>query len=90
MSKLIRDIQKINDLGIEIQELDASISIVSSPELQLIYEEKMNEVLSDYNKLCAIVKTQLEEYLADQKARGEPMELNYFRLLKELKNDRRQ
>ena len=89
MSKLIQDIQKINELGTEIQHLDDSINCVSSPELQMLYTEKMDEILKDYTELCRLVRQDLEVYLNNQKKAGEPIELNYYRLLKELRNDKR-
>lgn len=89
MNKLIEDIIKINELGTEIQHLDDSINCVSSPELQMLYTEKMDEILEDYTKLCKLVKSDLEVYLDNQKKSGEPIELNYYRLLKELRNDKR-
>jgi len=88
-SKLVQDIQNIEILGLNIQELDNAIDLMSDPELQLLYSEKLNEIINEFNNLCSIVKVQLETKMEQDKKLGNPIDLNCYRLLKELRNERR-
>lgn len=81
---IISHIEETNTIIGNIREFQELILNVTDPALKLIYEDDIKKEGEEFDKICQNLKFLLRNYMKDCKQDGTPININFYRVYKEL------
>lgn len=83
-SAIFNKIQLLSYVIDDIKQLDHDMKETTDPALLMEYREEMKSLVEELNSVTGRVLTLLEVYLNGCKETNEPINLDYYRVYKEL------
>lgn len=69
----------------DIRELDEAMKATQDPSLLIEYKQEMRELVTELNEVSERVLVLVEEYMKECNDNDEPINLDYYRVYKELR-----
>lgn len=79
------EIAELNRILLDLQYSQQVYNQCTEPEVAILYKERFEESYEEYREQCVLLWNRLEAWLKLTTARGEPIDLNFFRTLRELR-----
>jgi hypothetical protein len=85
MEDLLNDIKLIELIASDIQKMNKLTEAVDNPNLEETYNTELLKLIDNYKAICENVKKQLEGYVLSCRKNNIPIDVGYYRVLKELR-----
>ena len=86
--QIVNNLHLVEMLSAEIQSVDKLAESVESDELDKTLTEDVLQLIEYFNAICLNVEEQLENYMLRCKETNTPIDVRFFRILKEIKRNR--